>query len=188
MPGIAPTLFDNHYSDDYPPYTQGSHPPQPVANLRFSEAQGTCFMPESHTTCRFTEGNITLPDHYQDRTVNVFTLPGKNTPAFNISRDSMNDDETLSAYIDRQLTLMQKHLKGWKQTERMSVVLGNNLLQGECVHASYLRDGKRVFQQQAVFNSADNHILVFTMTCTAILTDGDNQQFQALLSSFCFNT
>ncbi|MEJ1268280.1 DcrB-related protein [Pantoea ananatis] len=91
-------------------------------------------------SCVFTEGHITLPDHYQDRTVNVFTLPGENTPAFNISRDSMNDDETLSGYIDRQLTLMQKHLKGWKQTKRVPAVLGNNLLQGECVHASYLRD------------------------------------------------
>lgn len=145
-------------------------------------------MSENLPLCVFTEGRITLPDHYQDRTVNVFTLPGENTPAFNISRDSLNDAETLSAYIDRQLTLMQKHLKGWKQTERVPAVLGNNLLQGECVHASYLRDGKRIFQQQAVFNTSENHVLVFTMTCTAILTAGNNQQFQALLASFSFNT
>lgn len=145
-------------------------------------------MSENLPLCVFTEGRITLPDQYQDRTVNVFTLSGENTPAFNISRDSMNNDETLSAYIDRQLTLMQKHLKGWKQTERVPVVLGHNLLQGECVHASYLRDGKRVFQQQAVFNTSENRILVFTMTCTAILTDGDSQQFHALLASFCFNS
>ncbi|OJH81798.1 hypothetical protein ASJ78_04809 [Serratia marcescens] len=83
---------------------------------------------------------------------------------------------------------MEKHLKGWKQTERVPVLLGDNLLQGECVHASYLRDGKRVFQQQAVFNTSENKILVFTMSCTAVLTDGDSQQFQALLASFCFNT
>ncbi len=145
-------------------------------------------MSDNLPLCVFTEGHITLPDHYQDRTVNVFTLPGENTPAFNISRDSMNDDETLSGYIDRQLTLMQKHLKGWKQTKRVTAVLGNNLLQGECVHASYLRDGKRVFQQQAVFNTSANHILVFTVSCTAILTDGDSQQFHALLASFSFNT
>ncbi|WP_282601570.1 DcrB-related protein [Pantoea ananatis] len=51
-----------------------------------------------------------------------------------------------------------------------------------------MRDGKRVFQQQAVFNTSENRILVFTMTCTAILTDEDSHQFQALLASFCFNT
>ncbi len=160
----------------------------PVAHLNLPDTYRNCLMSDNLPLCVFTEGRITLPDQYQDRTVNVFTLPGENTPAFNISRDSMNDDETLSAYIDRQLTLIQKHLKGWKQTERVPVVLGNNLLQGECVHASYLRDGKRVFQQQAVFNTSENRILVFTMTCTAILTDEDSHQFQALLASFCFNT
>ncbi|WP_168403773.1 DcrB-related protein [Erwinia amylovora] len=145
-------------------------------------------MSENLPLCVFTEGRITLPDRYQDRTVNVFTLPGENTPAFNISRDTLSDGEVLEDYIDRQLTLMQKHLKGWKQTERVPVLLGDNLSQGECVHASYLRDGKRVFQQQTVFNTSENHILVFTMSCTAILTDVDSQQFQALLASFCFNT
>ncbi|WP_168393558.1 DcrB-related protein [Erwinia amylovora] len=145
-------------------------------------------MSENLPLCVFTEGRITLPDRYQDRTVNVFTLPGENTPAFNISRDTLSDGEALEDYIDRQLTLMQKHLKGWKQTERVPVLLGDNLSQGECVHASYLRDGKRVFQQQTVFNTSENHILVFTMSCTAILTDVDSQQFQALLASFCFNT
>lgn len=145
-------------------------------------------MSENLPVCVFTEGRITLPDQYQERTVNVFTVPGENSPAFNISRDTLSDGEALEDYIDRQLTLMQKHLKGWKQTERVPVLLGDNLLQGECVHASDLRDGKRVFQQQAVFNTSENPVLVFTMSCTAILTDGDSQQFQALLASFCFNT
>jgi len=134
--------------------------------------------------CLFTEGRITLPDHYQDRTVNIFTPSGDNLPAFNISRDEMVENETLAAYIDRQLTLMQKHLKNWKHIERRSVILGDNFSQGECVHASYLRDGKPVYQQQAVFNTADNHIVVFTMSSSTPLTEADHQQFQALLVSF----
>ncbi|OJH81799.1 hypothetical protein ASJ78_04810 [Serratia marcescens] len=58
-------------------------------------------MSENLPLCLFTEGRITLPDHYQDRTVNVFTLPGVNTPAFNISRDNLNEGESLPDYIDR---------------------------------------------------------------------------------------
>ncbi|MCX8959101.1 DUF1795 domain-containing protein [Erwinia psidii] len=137
--------------------------------------------------CLFTEGKITLPEGYQDRTINAFPAPVPGASAFNVSRDALNDAETLSAYVDRQLALMQAHLKGWKQTGRVPSVLGDNLLHGECVHASYLRDGRRVFQQQAVFNTEDNHILVFTMTCTAALTEADNAQFQRLLASFRFN-
>jgi hypothetical protein len=141
-------------------------------------------MSEQSSVSLFTEGQVTFPAGYQDRTVNVFTAPGGQAPSFNISRDALNAGETLPAYIDRQLTLMEKHLKGWKQGERSAVALGDNLLQGEFVHASYLRDGKRIWQQQAVFNTQDTHILVFTMTAAATLTDQDNALFLSLLRSF----
>ena len=142
---------------------------------------------ESHATCLFTEGRITLPDQYQDRTVNVFTLPDENAPAFNISRDILHEGEALQDYINRQLALMNKHLKGWKLSAREAAVLGKNLIAGECIHASYPRDNQPIFQQQAVFNSAANHILVFTMTRAEKISDTDSQHFKALLASFQFN-
>lgn len=145
-------------------------------------------MSESQATCLFTEGQVTLPDQYQDRTVNVFTLSGENAPAFNISRDTLSDGEMLQDYIDRQLALMDKHLKGWKLSQREATVLGENVAYGEYIHASYLRDNQRVFQQQAVFNTAAEHILVFTMTRVGKITDTNSQCFQALLASFRFNT
>ncbi len=144
-------------------------------------------MSGSNIACLFTEGQITLPDDYQDRTVNAFTASDATAPAFNISRDTLNEGETLPAYIDRQLTLMQKHIKGWKQTERSAAVLGDALLQGECVHASFLRDGKRIWQQQSVFTPDGHKVLVFTMTSTSAIDDADSEQFQALLKSFRFN-
>ncbi|NDO83944.1 hypothetical protein CJP72_25405 [Citrobacter sp. NCU1] len=141
-------------------------------------------MPERSQSSLFNEGLITLPEGYQDRSVNIFTQPAADAPAFNISRDALNPGENLSTYIDRQLVLMEKHLKGWKQSERRVVVLGDNLLQGENVHASYLRDGKRIWQQQAVFNMQDAHILVFTMTSATALTGRDSDLFLSLLGSF----
>jgi len=154
----------------------------------FFQAQGICSMSESQATCLFTEGKVTLPDQYQDRTVNVFTLSGENAPAFNISRDTLSAGEVLQDYIDRQLALMDKHLKGWKLSLREATVLGGNVAKGECIHASYLRDSQRVFQQQAVFNLTDNHILVFTMTRAEKIRDTDSQCFQTLLASFTSNT
>ena len=144
-------------------------------------------MSELHSQCLFSEGLINFPDGYQDRTVNVFAPPAADAPAFNISRDALNPGETLAAYIDRQLALMEKHIKGWKQGERSDATLGASLLQGEIVHASYLRDGKRVWQQQAVFNVDSHKILVFTMTCTRALDDADNALFGELLRSFRFH-
>ena len=130
-------------------------------------------MSEPSSQCLFNEGMIAFPEGYQDRTVNVFAPPAADAPAFNISRDTLNPGEALAAYIDRQLALMAKHLKGWKQ--------------GEMVHASYLRDGKRIWQQQAVFNAECDNILVFTMTCTRTLGDTDCALFGDLLRSFRFH-
>ena len=144
-------------------------------------------MSEPSSQCLFSEGLINFPDGYQDRTVNVFAPPAADAPAFNISRDALNPGEALAAYIDRQLALMEKHIKGWKQGERSDATLGDSLLQGEIVHASYLRDGKRIWQQQAVFNVDSHKILVFTMTCTRALDDADNALFGELLRSFRFH-
>ncbi|MDU3899406.1 MAG: DUF1795 domain-containing protein [Enterobacter sp.] len=144
-------------------------------------------MSEPSSQCLFNEGMIAFPEGYQDRTVNVFAPPAADAPAFNISRDALNPGEALAAYIDRQLALMAKHIKGWKQGERSTATLGDSLLQGETVHASYLRDGKRIWQQQAVFNVDGDKILVFTMTCTRAPCDADVVLFGDLLRSFRFH-
>jgi len=132
----------------------------------------------------FSEGQVRLPEGYLDRTVNVFTSRDTQVPSFNIARDTLDQGENLTAYTDRQLALMEKHLKGWKHSERSAVMLGDNLFQGESVHASFLREGKRVWQQQAVFNTQGAHILVFTMSSAEKLTERDCSLFDDLLRSF----
>ncbi|MDF7661098.1 DUF1795 domain-containing protein [Erwiniaceae bacterium L1_54_6] len=144
-------------------------------------------MNDSSQVCFFTEGRIALPDGYQDRTVNVFTVTEAGSPAFNISRDTLHADEALDTYIDRQLALMAQHLQGWKQSQRASTTLGENLLTGEIVHASYLRDGRRVWQQQAVFTPDNSRVLVFTMTSMDVLSETDSSLFNSLLRSFRFH-
>ncbi|CAI8851729.1 DcrB-related protein [Kosakonia quasisacchari] len=141
-------------------------------------------MSEQSLLSLFNEGQVTLPAGYQDRTVNVFTSADSQAPSFNISRDTLNAGETLAAYVDRQLALMAKHLKGWKAGERGECTLGDNLTQGEIVQASYLREGKRIWQQQAVFTTPDSRILVFTISSSAPLKDHDSTQFLSLLRSF----
>lgn len=143
-------------------------------------------MSDIHPTCLFTEGRVTIPGNYQERTVNVFIPLTPETPTINISRDFPAENETFSAYIERQLTLMQTHLQGWALAERAPCVLGDNLLQGESLYSNYLRDNNRFWQKQAVFIMPDNHILAFTMIAPE-LSDAANAQFQDMLASFRFN-
>lgn len=144
-------------------------------------------MQSTNTFCLFNEGLVVLPDGYTDRTINVLVPQGA-APSFNISRDEMQENDTITAYIDKQLNLMEKHLKGWKQTERKTCALGEELIQGECVHASYINEGKRIWQQQAVFNTHERHILVFSMTSAAKLSESDSLTYETLLKNFRFHS
>ncbi|WP_350310072.1 DUF1795 domain-containing protein [Enterobacter sichuanensis] len=145
---------------------------------------GIRLMSDQNEITHFSEGQVRLPEGYLDRTVNVFTCRDTQGSSFNIARDTLDQGENLTAYTDRQLALMQKHLKGWKQSERSAVMLGDNLLLGESVHATFLREGKRIWQKQAVFNTQGAHILVFTMSSAEKLTERDSSLFDDLLRSF----
>lgn len=101
-----------------------------------------------------------------------------------IARDALNEGEMLGAYIDRQLQQLKQVLKGWKLESRQPATLGQNALPGESIHARYLREGKRITQQQAVFTVDDRWVLVITQSKTAVLDNGDMATFSSLLKSY----
>lgn len=143
-------------------------------------------MMPSSPLCLFTEGRVAMPEGYADRTVNAFIPPGDG-PAFTLARDVLKEGELLSAYIDRQLATLEQNLKKWVTGARSDVQAGEGLLIGECIDASYLRGGQRVWQQQAVFALDGGAVLVFTMSKTDPLDDADNARMAALLGSFRFH-
>ncbi|MBE3175416.1 DUF1795 domain-containing protein [Enterobacter cloacae complex sp. P29RS] len=134
--------------------------------------------------CAFSEGSVSLPDGYRDRTVNVLLAGDDFSPSLNISRDALQPDEVLADYITRQLDELSRGLKGWMLKNREPASLGKDLLQGECVHASYLRDGKRVWQRQAVFALQEGRVLVFTLAHTRKLLPQDDALLQQVLDSY----
>ncbi|MFA1239161.1 DcrB-related protein [Serratia odorifera] len=134
--------------------------------------------------CTFTEGSVTLPEGYSDRTVNVLLAGDDASPSLNISRDALQPDETLADYITRQLETLSHSLKGWVLKGREPVALGNSRLPGESVHASYLRDGKRIWQRQAVFALEQGQVLVFTLAQPRKLAPQDEALLQQVLDSY----
>jgi len=72
----------------------------------------------------------------------------------------------------------------WAFKSREPVMLGGDLLAGEWVRASYLRDGKRIWQSQAVFALADGRVLVFTLAMARKLTPQDDALLQHVLNSY----
>ncbi|MFJ1503037.1 DUF1795 domain-containing protein [Erwinia amylovora] len=122
--------------------------------------------------CTFTEGSVTLPEGYSDRTVNLLLAPDDAYPSLNISRDTLQPGETVAGYITRQLDTLSASLKGWVLKARAAAQLGEAQQPGESVSASYLRDGQRIWQHQAVFALAGGRVLVFTLATACASAPG----------------
>ena len=90
----------------------------------------------------------------------------------------------LEGYVTRQLDALAQGLKGWAFKSREPATLGDGLTAGEWVRASYLRDGKRIWQNQAVFALAEGRVLVFTTAMARKLTPQDDALLLQVLSSY----
>ncbi|BEO64150.1 hypothetical protein SMQE30_45730 [Serratia marcescens] len=137
-----------------------------------------------HSRCFFTEGSIALPEGYRDQSINVLLADDELAPSLNISRDVIPSDETLSDYLSRQLDALASNIQGWVLKAREPAVLGKSAVAGECILTSYLLDGVRVWQYQAVFVLASGQILVFTLAMARELTQQDDTLLQQVLSSY----
>lgn len=133
------------------------------------------------------EGSITLPEGFQDRTVNMFVL-GNSIPAplnITLSRDNLLPAEDMTAYIDRQIKLIAAKLRGYtllgKKTAQLSA---SKPLAGVQIDAYYLNDGRPLYQRQAAFEIAPGRILVFSTTSQADFSSKQDESWLQLLNSF----
>lgn len=60
--------------------------------------------------CRFTEGMITLPQGYCERTLNTLSDSRSILPPITLSRDKLGDHNNPEKYIFSQLTILQKQI------------------------------------------------------------------------------
>ncbi|WP_258911204.1 DUF1795 domain-containing protein [Pseudomonas putida] len=133
------------------------------------------------------EGSITLPEGFQDRTVNMFIL-GNSIPAplnITVSRDNLLSGEDLGAYIERQIKLIASKLRGYTILGKKTAQLSSSQPQaGIQVDGYYLKDGRPIYQRQAAFEIAPGRILVFSTTSQADFSGKQNDSWLELLGSF----
>jgi len=133
------------------------------------------------------EGSISLPEGFQDRTVNMFIL-GNNVPAplnITLSRDNLLPAEDLTAYIDRQVKLIATKLRGYTVLSKTPAQLSSSQpLAGLQIEAYYMNEGRPVYQRQAAFEVAPGRILVFSTTSQKDFSGKQNERWLELLSSF----
>ena len=136
---------------------------------------------------RLQEGRMTLPEGFEDRTVNMF-VTGANGPSplsITVSRDTTLSGEVLATYLERQLKLIASKLRSYTVLEKKIVELGSQQpIQGAQIEASHQAEGRLMYQRQAAFIIAPGRVLVFSTSSKKDFTPQQSQDWAALLASF----
>jgi hypothetical protein len=141
----------------------------------------------------FTEGSITLPAGYEDRSTNLL-VPANTAaqPNLSIARDWMKPNETLPAYVDRQTATLKAQLAGHKVLSREPVHLGvqpaaeggSAPLSGQRIDAAY-RNGKHtIHMRQAAFEVSPLRVLIFTASSATGFDAAFEQLWTSWLASY----
>ncbi|WP_051304931.1 DcrB-related protein [Chitinilyticum litopenaei] len=141
---------------------------------------------------RINEGQFTLPEGFYDNSANVFTLgtPQSATLNITITRDRLDSGEDLPSYVERQISKMSSHIKGYKLLDRQAIAIGADQLPGELLKATLPGKikGSLLHQQQAGLAFLEGphagKVLVFTFTSQHKPSDAEQAQWQALLASY----
>lgn len=135
--------------------------------------------------CKFSEGMITLPEGYSERTLNTLADKRALLPPITLSRDVMGNHNSIEEYIESQLTLLKKQVKDWQQAPYELIKLGNDLTTGILISYDFLRpDNIRQYQRQAIFTFNMDDLLIFSISKAAPLSDQDRESFSNTLDSF----
>jgi hypothetical protein len=137
---------------------------------------------------RINEGIFTLPAGFTDRSVNSFIQgePGNSTFNLSVSRDVPLPDEPVAAYVERQLSLLKKNLKGYRLLHRQPCVLGSGeqALTGVEVYGHWKEGARAIYQRQAAFMPEAQQVLIFSATAGGAFDPPRDTQWQAWLASF----
>lgn len=144
-------------------------------------------MTQNAEVLHIQEGNIALPEGFEDRTANVFVPANTETsPNLSIARDRLNAGEELSAYVTRQVALLKSRIPGHKVTRRGPARLGaeDGALDGEQIDAEYKNSGRTVYQRQAAFLIAPQRALIFSAASPVPLNEAFDSLWLGWLASF----
>lgn len=137
------------------------------------------------TICRFSEGMVTLPQGYYERTMNTLIDTRSALPPITLSRDKLGNHNNPEEYILAQLAILQKQMKDWQQEAHKPVVLGHNLTTGIMISYDFLRpDNIRLYQKQAIFTLNTEDLLIFSLSKASPVTVDEFELFSDILKSF----
>ena len=139
------------------------------------------------------EGRLDLPEGFVDNTTNVLMLHDAegHTITVTVSRDRLLTGEDLTSYVDRQIGLLKKQIKGYKLLERTDSQIGqaHAPLAAQQLRATLPGQHKAPLHQHQVGTVLPSggfagNVLVFTVTTTRPLNPAEQTLWDNLLASY----
>ncbi|SFD07454.1 DcrB-related protein [Pragia fontium] len=134
------------------------------------------------------EGQFTLPNNIIDRTINnfIFQDTNNNQLNFTVSRDTMQINEELNSFLDKQIKLLQNAIAQYQVLEQKDVTIGADI-KAIALYSTW-KDSQRnqnIYQRQAVFAvNNQQQLLVFGLTSLQPFDEATDKLWQQWLTSY----
>ncbi|WP_456310868.1 DcrB-related protein [Serratia proteamaculans] len=131
------------------------------------------------------EGVFDIPSGFTDRTINTFVLgdPGKSQFNVSISRDIPLPNEQVEEYVERQLGVLKKNIKGYKLLQNRACLLGQKN-EGIEVYGTWQEGKQVIYQRQAAFFMMKNKAIIFSATSGKKFDEQLDKYWKGVLASF----
>ncbi|SUB83405.1 Uncharacterized conserved protein [Pragia fontium] len=134
------------------------------------------------------EGQFTLPNNIIDRTINnfIFQDTNNNQLNFTVSRDTMQINEELNSFLDKQIKILQNAIAQYQVLEQKDVTIGTDI-KAIALYSTW-KDSQRnqnIYQRQAVFAvNNQQQLLVFGLTSLQPFDEATDKIWQQWLTSY----
>lgn len=132
------------------------------------------------------EGEISIPEAWQDKTMQLFVLPqpGGGQASFVITRDGETKAQSLEAYVDGQLLQAKNRLNQFRLIGREVLEVGHT----PSVEIDYVWKAPEQVElrQRQAFAEWQNSYLIFTLTTRAADFEKHLVSWSEVLRSFTF--
>lgn len=144
---------------------------------------------------KLIEGHFLSSPPVLDRSVNVlmFRDPEDNEYNIMINRATLEEEESLDAYCERQIEQLRNKLPGFKiEGKTLKSEIGPAKLPVLQISNSYLQDGNTVRQVQsiiklpwhAVMNHTEREIIIFTLHSVGEFTEYQRRHYVQAINTF----
>ena len=129
------------------------------------------------------EGTLTIPDHWRDDSINVFTISETEGTNLVVSRQKVPAELSHSDYLNQQVASFDEGLQGYKKIAKQNIDIDG----ATGVSLEYkFTSPEGIMHQLTTMFIKEQQFLSMTFTHPNTMTDHQKQSFMSVVAEFKF--